>query len=232
MNLHTGTNSLAISGAGGAAGAESACVPIAPNTSITDFSMWYRTATTNVVQVALTVLPFTSNDCSAGTQSGVASVGAGFNFVPAISTDGAWHQVAATHVTDSNIHSVKFQLNFQCNPACASATVNYDDLAYASASLAATLRSFTTAQTPRGVRLQWRTASETDVLGFNLYRVRKGVRVRVNRSLIQARGSVSGGRYSFLDRHAPRGASTYRLQVVHRDGSRSWLASASVRSRS
>jgi hypothetical protein len=226
-NPHSGSSSLAVSGAGGAAGAESACIVVPPSTSITDFSMWYRTSTPTVVQAAFTVLPYTSTNCAAGTQSGVASAGAGFSFITPIVTDGAWHQVAFTHVLGADINSVKFQLNFQCNTVCA-ATVNFDDLAYANATLAATLRSFTAAATRSGVRLSWRTASERDVLGFNVYRVRSGARVRVNRRLIGARGSAAGARYSLVDRLAPRGASSYRLQLVNRDGSRSWVGAARV----
>jgi len=77
-----------------------------------------------------------------------------------------------------------------------------------------------------GATVTWRTAAETDVVGFNLYRARgRGAFVKVNRVLVPAKraGQARGATYSFLDRSARRGQlNTYRLQVVGRDGKRSW----------
>ena len=65
----------------------------------------------------------------------------------------------------------------------------------------------------------WRTGAETDLAGFNVYR---GT-AKLNRFLIAARGAATGAAYRFVDRTA-RAAKTYRyrLQLVGRDGSRSW----------
>jgi hypothetical protein len=42
------------------------------------------------------------------------------------------------------------------------------------------------------------------------------------------RHPLAGARYSFLDRTAPHGKLTYRLQAVAADGSRIWYGRASV----
>jgi hypothetical protein len=84
---------------------------------------------------------------------------------------------------------------------------------------------FTAQRTPAGTELRWRTASEASIAGFNVYR--SGV--RVNRALIAASGAAVGGAsYRLVDRHAHRG-TTYRLQAVRLDGSRSWSREAVTR---
>ncbi|MFN2468821.1 MAG: hypothetical protein ABR521_11905 [Gaiellaceae bacterium] len=76
--------------------------------------------------------------------------------------------------------------------------------------------------------VRWRTGSERGVLGFNLYRVRAGKLVRLNRSLVRAVGGARGAAYVRRD-PAGRPGSRYRLQAVALDGSRSWLAATAVR---
>ncbi|MFN2468524.1 MAG: hypothetical protein ABR521_10410 [Gaiellaceae bacterium] len=87
---------------------------------------------------------------------------------------------------------------------------------------AAFLKAFGAARTSRGVRLSWRTAQETDVVGFDVYRSRGGRLAKVNRTLVPARhaGAARGATYGLLDRSAARGRSTYRLEVLKADGSR------------
>lgn len=96
---------------------------------------------------------------------------------------------------------------------------------------AATLLSFTGKAAGRtGVKLTWRTASEVDTVGFNVWRLTARGKTKVNRSLIPARGNAGGARYSFVDSTARPGVSyKYRLQVVNRSGSRAWYGSARVR---
>ncbi len=95
-----------------------------------------------------------------------------------------------------------------------------------SSALAVEFRSFTAGRVSSGVRVAWRTASEVDTLGFNVYREVNGRRVRVNRRLIAAKGRSS---YSLLDRRASKTKSfRYWIQVVDMDGSRRWYASARV----
>ena len=71
--------------------------------------------------------------------------------------------------------------------------------------------------------MRWRTGTEADELGFNVYRQQGGRRVRVNRRLLPALGGVSGRSYSFLDRQAPRHTAVrYWLQDVSQSGARAW----------
>lgn len=90
---------------------------------------------------------------------------------------------------------------------------------------AVALRGFAARRTGQGVELRWRTAQETDLLGFDVYR--SGV--KVNRTLIAARGSgAAGAVYRLLDRNA-RAAYAYRLQAVKLDGTRAWIGRAVAR---
>ncbi len=87
--------------------------------------------------------------------------------------------------------------------------------------------SLSAVRTSRGVSVRWRTASSVDTLGFNVYRERRGQRVRLNHNLIPAASGVAGRRYSFLDRRPVR-ASRYWIQAVSTDGSRSWYGAVSA----
>ena len=89
---------------------------------------------------------------------------------------------------------------------------------------AVTIASFAAKRTAKGVTVSWRTAQETRLLGFNLYRGS----VKLNKRLIAAKGkSAKGAAYSFLDTKAKRGTlPTYRLQVVGLDGKKSWRGTA------
>ena len=92
-------------------------------------------------------------------------------------------------------------------------------------------RGFTASATKKGVQLRWKTASEVDTLGFNVYRDVKGKRVKVNRSLIASAsiGGTAGHSYSFLDRLGLKAkAPRYWLQVVDLDGKRTWHGPARV----
>ena len=92
--------------------------------------------------------------------------------------------------------------------------------------LAATFSSLRVTRSQRGVVVRWRTASEVDALGFNVYRAIQGKRVRANARLLAARGA---GAYAFLDRRAPRTKSVrYWIQLVNLDGPRSWCGPARV----
>jgi hypothetical protein len=74
------------------------------------------------------------------------------------------------------------------------------------------------------VRVSWRTASESDALGYNLYRsAGAGPFRRLNRSLIAARHTGDTGRYRLVDPGVTRGKGyTYRLQIIDQSGKRSW----------
>ncbi len=78
-----------------------------------------------------------------------------------------------------------------------------------------------------GVRLSWRTAGGSRIAGFNVYRDSNGRSARLNRALIRVAlgGTARGHAYSLVDHGAQARvrALVYRLQVVHLDGSVSWL---------
>ena len=97
---------------------------------------------------------------------------------------------------------------------------------------AVSLRSLAASRSGSGIFIRWRTGSEAQLVGFNLYREQRSKLVKLNRALIPSvfGGTTSGHAYSWLDRNAPkqRGALRYRLQSVNLDGSRSWVGAASV----
>jgi hypothetical protein len=97
---------------------------------------------------------------------------------------------------------------------------------------AVTFASASAARTPKGVLVRWRTGTEADLLGFHVYRSRGHSWQRITRSLIAAKGSVSGGSYRFLDRTARRGVSyRYRIKAVQQDGTARWFGPVRVGSR-
>jgi hypothetical protein len=82
------------------------------------------------------------------------------------------------------------------------------------------LQSFRASSAPKGVLVRWRTRSEQDALGFNVYRG-DSKKVRLTRSIVRASGDGRGHSYSYLDRSARRGkAAPYYLEVVQRGGSK------------
>ena len=94
---------------------------------------------------------------------------------------------------------------------------------------AVTVTSESAKRTARGVLLRWRTRTEADLLGFHVYRSRGGSWQRLTRSLVAAKGSVSGRSYRFLDRTARRGVSyRYRIKAVNRDGTTAWFRPVGV----
>lgn len=94
---------------------------------------------------------------------------------------------------------------------------------------AVTLASFDARAKLGRVAITWRTASENEIVGFNVWRGPLGEQ-KVNASLVPARGSVGGASYRLVDARVRRGGSyTYRLQIVKRDGSTAWYGSARVR---
>lgn len=89
---------------------------------------------------------------------------------------------------------------------------------------AVTLATFTaTAAEDRAVLLNWETASELDILGFNLYRAEAedGPQTQLNAELIagQAPGSPEGAVYESVDEVVQPGATYwYWLEVVDAQG--------------
>ncbi len=136
---------------------------------------------------------------------------------------GGWHQEQDNSFTSpANSEAARFVLFITCNFCGLLLTANFDDLVYDQSPLAVTLSSFRAVRSHRGVAVRWRTGTEVDTLGFNVFRQQGGKRVRLNRRLLPALGRVAGSSYSFLDRRAPRGAVRYWLQDVSTSGVRTW----------
>ena len=151
--------------------------------------------------------------------SPVAPAGSTQNFTYVVRVDSSVAP-GATITNSAGITQVVTDPNAANNTATATTTV--------SSATAVRVRSIEATAARAGNLVRWRTASEIDALGFHVYRQSpNGKRVRVNRTLIAAKGR---GLYSFLDRKAPRAKSVrYWLQVVNLDGSRSWHGPAVVR---
>ncbi len=94
----------------------------------------------------------------------------------------------------------------------------------ADASLAVELSLFTASIVTDGVALHWRTESEGDNLGFNVYRslTKDGDYQKLNADLIEGAGSSSTRHdYSFTDRNVVHGITYwYKLEDVAFDGTR------------
>ena len=91
-------------------------------------------------------------------------------------------------------------------------------------------RSIKTQAAKNGVLVSWATATEVDVLGFNVYRQVKGTGVKANKSLLVARAGTTGRSYSWLDKAAKtsKTATPYWVQAVNENGSRTWIGPARV----
>ncbi len=88
---------------------------------------------------------------------------------------------------------------------------------------AVTLASFTGKAQPDGVKLDWETANENWLVGFNLYRsdTADGPKQKLNNDLITAKkpGQNLGDTYSFIDPVSPGGKYFYWLELVQVGGS-------------
>jgi hypothetical protein len=90
-------------------------------------------------------------------------------------------------------------------------------------STAVTLRSFTATPAAKSVALNWRTASEASVLGYNLYGFVHGQRVKLNGKVIASKGS-GAHTYSFSYRllQGKQAPTRFWLQTISLDGGRQW----------
>jgi hypothetical protein len=81
----------------------------------------------------------------------------------------------------------------------------------------------------KGVLVRWRTGTEIDLLGFQVYRAHGHSWKRITRSLIAAKGSVSGPRTASSTRRRGRGVSYgYPIKAVNRDGTMAWFGPVRV----
>jgi hypothetical protein len=184
-----------------------------------EVSYWYNNSGSNINASAtrLEVLFFSGANCT-GFISALELFGTG---------TGGWLQAVGTMDAPPGTTSTFFTVYASCTVggACSG---RYDDIDFEAEVLAVRMSSFTASRSTKGVSVRWRTHTEIDTLGFHVFRSRGAKWTRVDRQLIPAHGSVSGARYSFLDRRAPRGRLSYRLQAVGTDGSRTWYGRATV----
>jgi hypothetical protein len=83
---------------------------------------------------------------------------------------------------------------------------------------------------PHTVTVHWRTTREVDLLGFNLYRRQAGqTHARLVERLLPAQDAPAGAVYAYADQLPKAAATVYRLQVVHANGAKAWLATTSTR---
>src|SRR5215218_2494751 len=81
-------------------------------------------------------------------------------------------------------------------------------------------------RTSHGVVVRWKTAAALNTVGFNVYRLVNGKRMKVNAHLIHSRAS---GSYSVADRKAGRSSSLrYRIEAVLANGKRAWYGPLAV----
>ena len=92
------------------------------------------------------------------------------------------------------------------------------------------VKAFSATRTRAGVRVDWRTAAAANTLGFHVWRSSGAKWQKLTRTLVRAKASdVAGASYRFVDRTARAGRFyTYRLQIVDRDGKRTWYGVGSA----
>jgi hypothetical protein len=217
-NPRTGLHSMRLTGPGPSIEVttiSNLCIQVVPGTYSASF--WYRTTDADANQVALGANWYPNSTCTV-VSNGVTPVR---TLSPV--TNGTWQQVTGTLTFPATTGSVFFDLFEGCNSCGTSTlTVNFDDVDV-EVTLGATIASFRAIRASTGVTLRWRTGTESNELGFNVYRQVGARRVRVNRRVLPALGRLAGASYSFVDRAAPRHkALRYWLQDVDVRGNRTW----------
>jgi hypothetical protein len=218
VNFHTAPASLASSvpaepfSTGGEI--HSDCFAVSPSTTY-NFAGFYRTTASATSSVVLALIEFSDGACGSLVDVGLASAS------PPVTT-GAWTFLNGQTTTPASAKSAYLALQHNCNAAtCPAMTANFDDVGVSTGPLAVTVVSFTAHRAGKGVLLRWRTGTEANELGFNVYRQQGARRVLVNRRLLPALGAIAGSSYSYRDRRAPKHrALRYWLQAVAVDGTR------------
>jgi hypothetical protein len=195
------------------------CVPVVLTAGNHDVSFWYNNSDPNIQAAATRFeITFTSGPgCS--TFLGADQVfGTG---------TGGWLKANGTVNVPAGTTGVFFTLYTSCFQSACSG--RFDDIDFEAEVTAVTVSSFGATRSATGVRVGWRTGSEAELLGFQVYRSRGHSWKRLTRSLIVAKGSVSGASYRFLDKTASRGvAYSYRIKALNRDGTTSWFGPVRV----
>lgn len=90
------------------------------------------------------------------------------------------------------------------------------------------VREITALNARTGIRIRWRTAGETRLIGFSVYRDRDGKRTELSRRVIPAIGGTAGKTYSWLDSDPPHGKLRYWVETIGVDGHRRLIGPAAV----
>jgi hypothetical protein len=202
--------------------AVSSCVSPATGQTTYNLEFWYRT-TAALSFVSMFINEFQSTDCT-GSPFAPASTAS----TSSPNTSGNWTRLQGQTTTSAGVQSVKVILGFSCASTCATGLfANFDDVVAQTEPLAVAVSSFVARHVANGVLLRWHTGTEAALLGFRVFRSQGHSWHRVTRSLIAAKGSVSGASYRFLDRTAKRHAAyRYRIQAVNSDGTTHWFGPA------
>jgi hypothetical protein len=82
-----------------------------------------------------------------------------------------------------------------------------------------------TKKKPRIVTVRWKTGSEPDLLGFNLYRKVGAKLTKLNRAVIGGKGPIAGATYKWLDKlpKTLKASFCYRLEAVTTTGGKTPL---------
>jgi hypothetical protein len=189
-----------------------------------DFSFWHFTSFWQGQELAW-VVTFYSGACSGNPPSNTGPV----------TLNSVWEQKSAVLTAPPGTQSARVAFVLYCIEGCAPLIydANVDDVVLApQQATAVAVRSFAARRSGGGVTLNWRTSSEVETLGFNVYRHQDGKLTRLNRTLIPSvfGETASGQTYSWLDRGGSRvnGNLRYRLQAVNLDGTRSWVGATAV----
>ena len=198
---------------------DSVCVPVTGGATY-NLSFWYRVAAGQLVTfVGFGPIFYSDAGCTtflaspAGASTGSASA------------DGLWHLLTGQVTAGATAQSARMQINFTCTAQCpAGAAADFDDVFMNAGPLAVTMTSLSASRSSKGIAVRWRTATEAELLGFQVYRSRGPSWRAVTHSMIAAKGSISGTSYRFLDRGAKRGvAYRYRIKALNRDGTTAWF---------
>jgi hypothetical protein len=198
---------------------DSDCVPVTGGATY-NLSFYYRVAAGQPVTfVGFGPIFYSDAACGnflaspAGASTGSASA------------DGFWHLLTGQVTAGGTAQSARMQINFTCNLQCPSgAAADFDDVFMNAGPLAVTMTSVSASRSSNGIAVRWRTGTEAELLGFQVYRLRGQSARRITHSLIAAKGSVAGATYRFVDRTAKRGVGyRYRIKAVNRDGTSAWF---------
>lgn len=212
--------------------AQSDCLPVIAGTTY-NMGVWYRAPAAlagSITQLSFTAFFYPDANCDGGAVD-ESALGANTN---SPNTDGSWHHLLGTVTATTGLfhaQSANLAVVVRCDNLCpVGQAAWFDDAQMDTSPLAVTLYGFRAARSRGGVTLRWRTGTEADTLGFNVFRQQGARRVRLNRRLLPALGGLGGSSYSFVDRRALRHrAVRYWLQDVDTHGIRTWHGPVRVR---